>query len=99
MIRFKKRTQIHSVECIPNLNLLGHAQLVELSVGSRCGGHGICGGDRLRIPLEQMSMFSAITDKEREHLSKEDLALGWRLGCQTYPDQSTLDIEIEVLDD
>ena len=79
----------HSVDfCERNLNLLAHAQAIELEVGSRCGGHGVCGGDRIRLPvgLTQPERLSPITEKERQHLSSEQLAQGWRLACQCFPE-------------
>ena len=96
MIQFKIGSNTYPVECVLQLNLLGHAQLLELGIGSLCGGHGVCGGDRLRISMDQMFAFSPVTDKEREHLSNELLAQGWRLGCQTYPNRGDLNVEIEV---
>jgi ferredoxin len=80
--------------CDRNLNLLAHAQLIELDIGSECGGHGVCGKDRLR--LEAGSKVSPITDEEREHLSKKELEQGWRLGCQCYPEESGASITATV---
>lgn len=79
--------------CDRNLNLLAHAQLVELDIGSECGGHGICGKDRLKLAPEARALVSPPTEEEREHLSKEQLAQGWRLGCQCYPEKSGMRIE------
>lgn len=77
-----------------NLNLLAHAQTLELEVGSRCGGHGICGGDRIRIlgtpPL------SEITEAERRHLSEAELAAGIRLACQCFPNDSAIALRVEI---
>ena len=80
--------------CMAKLNLLAHAQAIELDIGSRCGGHGVCGGDRIRIPPESAAAFSPIRDAEREHLSPEDLALGYRLACQCFPESDTLDVTV-----
>jgi ferredoxin len=92
---------IGSVEdLIPKLNLLAHAQLIELLIGSRCGGHGICGGDLLRIELaDQRAFFSLPSEIEREKLSENDLQKGMRLACQCYPNQNDKgkEIVIEVL--
>jgi ferredoxin len=85
--------------CEPQLNLLAHAQAIELEIGSRCGGHGICGGDRVRIdlPVEERSRrLSRITEDEREHLSDEELQEGWRLACQCFPQPGTLSLTIEA---
>ncbi len=71
--------------CDPRLNLLAHAQVIELEIGSRCGGHGQCGGDRVRIPAD--ALVSAPTHEEREHLSAAELAQGFRLACQCFPEK------------
>lgn len=68
------------------LNLLAHAQMIELEIGSECGGHGHCGGDRVR--LARGARVSAPSPEEREHLSAEELAQGWRLACQCFPEPS-----------
>ena len=80
--------------CETQLNLLAHAQCIELDIGSRCGGHGICGGDRIRIPADSADAFSPITEKERQHLTAEELNAGWRLGCQCWPNRRDLDVYI-----
>lgn len=80
----------HTGICDPNLNLLAHAQSIELEIGSRCGGHGICGRDRIRVL--NSDKLSPITDDERSHLSKGELANGWRLACQCFPQEKDLDL-------
>jgi ferredoxin len=81
--------------CEPNLNLLAHAQAIELDIGSRCGGHGKCGGDRLRVLGNFENLLSPVTDDERRWLSSSEISEGYRLGCQCFP-QST-DAEIRVV--
>lgn len=91
-IKLKK----HDTEaCIKNLNILGHAQLIELDIGSRCGGHGVCGGDRVQIPENMRRFFSDVTDDEKNHLTEAQLKAGWRLACQCYPNTDELDLNIE----
>ncbi|MGZ3699412.1 MAG: hypothetical protein ACXWPM_02200 [Bdellovibrionota bacterium] len=80
--------------CDRNLNLLAHAQLLELDIGSQCGGHGKCGGDRLRMP--PTAKLSPITELERVHLSGEELAQGWRLACQCFPEEADQSLEAET---
>jgi len=82
--------------CETQLNLLAHAQCIELDIGSRCGGHGVCGGDRVRIPAEHQGAFSPVTEKERQHLSARELQDGWRLACQCWPDRADLDLSIQA---
>lgn len=83
------------VDCYSHLNLLAHAQMEEVQVGSRCGGHGICGGDRIQI-LSGSSDLSPITSAEKEHLSPEEIAQGWRLACQCWPEKDSTKIRVEV---
>lgn len=80
----------------PNLNLLAHAQTLELEVGSRCGGHGKCGGDRVKILSGSRASLSEITEIERGHLSRGDLEKGYRLACQCFPNDAEGALKIEV---
>jgi ferredoxin len=82
--------------CDRNLNLLAHAQTIELESGSRCGGHGVCGGDR--IQTSNASQLSPLTEAEREHLTPEELRAGWRLACQCFPDKSDQLIRVKLSD-
>jgi ferredoxin len=83
--------------CEPNLNLLAHAQCIELDIGSRCGGHGVCGGDKIQIPLGDLSFFSPPTEHEKKHLSKEQLQQGIRLACQCFPNSSDISTELKII--
>lgn len=98
-IRFHQCQSINDVDfCESQLNLLAHAQAIELDIGSRCGGHGICGGDRVKIdlPLEARHQLSRITEDERKHLTDEELREGWRLACQCFPQPDTKTLEIQT---
>jgi ferredoxin len=90
---FKKGSSQTEVECLRNLNLLAHAQMEELEIGSRCGGYGECGGDRIRVE-SGMEFLSPITDAEREHLSAEEIAQGFRLACQSFPQKDGAEIRV-----
>ncbi len=79
------------------LNILAHAQCIELDVGSRCGGHGVCGGDRIKLDPTTLALCSPVTDAEREHLSDAEIAAGIRLACQCWPNASTSDFRVTVL--
>jgi ferredoxin len=79
----------------PDLNLLGHAQSIELEVGSRCGGHGVCGGDRIRIHSSLLPL-SEVTDAERRHLTAAELEAGYRLACQCFPSDPALSLRVEI---
>ena len=104
-IKFTNRGQsIETDFCEPNLNLLAHAQALEIGIGSRCGGHGACGGDVVRVWVQIVdaasegteSPLSAVTEAEREHLSSEQIAMGYRLACQCYPNKKGLHLKVEA---
>lgn len=61
-----------------------------VGLGSFCGGKGTCGKCKIHILSGQVS---PLTEKEKEHLSPEDIAQGYRLACLTKV-QETLKIEI-----
>ena len=76
------------VESYSQLNLLAHAQIVERSLQSRCGGHCECCTCRVLV-IE--GRVSAMKDDERTLLSKarvlsNDGAPQWRLACQCFPE-------------
>jgi len=48
-------------------------------IESTCGGRGTCGKCRVQVT----SGATPITPADLQHLSAEDLAVGWRLSCQT----------------
>ena len=92
-IRFSKNQQILDTEaCEINLNILAHAQLIELDIGSICGGHGHCGKDRILIQVKDQTHLSPITEKERKFLTQDELSKGYRLACQCYPEKENLNI-------
>jgi ferredoxin len=96
MIKFHgKNSATTTVPCMRSLNLLGHAQLEEIELGSRCGGYGECGGDKIQITAGQ-EFLSPITDSEKEHLTAEELQKGMRLGCQCFPQSDRVEIEVLI---
>jgi ferredoxin len=94
MLTFQGPTESFAIEAEPQLNLLAHAQLDEWTLGSRCGGHGECGGDRIQIQNAQPGDFSPLTAAEIELIKEEDLNLGWRLACQCWPERKDLNVTI-----
>jgi len=96
-IRFEREGGVGGVVdfCDENLNVLAHAQSIELDLGSRCGGHGICGGDVIRIPEAIRSEFSGVTEDEKKHLSGPRISQGFRLACQCFPNRAIADARIE----
>lgn len=84
------------IPCFRQLNLLAHAQMEEISTGSKCGGHGICGKDRIRILERDRKKLSPLTEIERKFLTEEEIQNGYRLACQCWPNEDDLSIEIIV---
>jgi ferredoxin len=95
-ILFKTKTSTTTVPCMRSLNILGHAQIEEIEVGSRCGGYGECGGDKVQITAGH-EFLTPMTAAEKEHLTAEELQKGIRLGCQCFPQSDNVEIEIQVL--
>lgn len=92
----KKDSRVFDTETTePNLNLLAHAQLIELEIGSICGGHGICGKDRIQIDINDQKKFSTPTADEKKHLTTEEIEAGFRLACQCYPEITHMDAMIK----
>lgn len=95
-ITFEGPKKSVEVPCSRGLNLLGHAQIEEFEIGSRCGGHGACGGDLVQI-LECDGKLSEITPLEKNHISSEKLAKGFRLACQAFPMNDHQKIKVKTL--
>lgn len=95
MIRFRKKNgNTEEVgECLASLNILGHAQLEQIDLGSQCGGHGICGKDKILIESSS-GLVSKLNETEKAHLSSDEIAQGWRLACQCFPQQDGLEITV-----
>jgi ferredoxin len=94
---FHKNGIDHDTEvCLRGLNLLGHAQILELHIGSTCGGHGKCGADRLVLGQEDQARVNSPTAIELAHLGPEKIAAGVRLGCQVFPNEDGLSIRATI---
>ena len=70
--------------------------MIELFIGSQCGGHGKCGKDRVMLNTQDQSYVNPPTEIERAHLTEQDLARGVRLACQCFPERDNLKIEAIV---
>lgn len=96
-IRFKKETEIFDSELgLRGLNLLAHAQLIELEIGSQCGGYGRCGKDVVYLKESDRLKVSRPTEIEKRHLPEEQLAVGARLACQCFPNEDGIELEISL---
>jgi ferredoxin len=97
-VKFLRKSEILDSEvCWQGLNLLGHAQMIELFIGSKCGGHGECGADRVRLRPEDQAKVNAPGAVEKSFLSAEELASGVRIACQCFPNEDGLSIQVEML--
>jgi len=63
--------------------------LFEQGVEFPCGGRGRCRGCRIRL----LRGTATVNEAQREILSEEEIAKGWRLACQCVPET---DLEIEL---
>ncbi len=99
-VKFNKNGKIFDSEvCLQGLNILAHSQMIELNVGSDCGGYGRCGGDRVRFSEADQKLVNGLTEIEKVHLSEEDLKKGWRLACQCFPNEDGLEFTVELRTD
>lgn len=71
-----------SVACPENSNLLRISLREKGGIPFKCGG-GLCGTCRCHIDAG-LANLDAVKDKERNHLSEEDLRNGFRMACQTF---------------
>jgi ferredoxin len=65
-----------------NSNLLRVSLRERGGIPFKCGG-GLCGTCRCRIE-QGIANTDAVKPKERNHLTDEDLANGYRMACQTF---------------
>jgi Na+-transporting NADH:ubiquinone oxidoreductase subunit F len=84
-----------TLESSLGLNILGHAQIEECEIGSRCGGHGVCGGDKVRI-MKGHESLSEVTEKEMKHLNTKEIKNHYRLGCQAFLNDPDAEVIVEV---
>lgn len=69
-------------KCRTNQSLLDAAQQFGVDLISVCGGLGICG----RCVVQPLTGdLTDLTDADRENLSAQELAQGYRLACMAYP--------------
>ena len=82
MIRVTLLTNGRTITGPANSNLLRLSIREKGGIPFKCGG-GLCGTCRCRIE-EGLANTDAVKDKERNHLTAEDLAAGYRMACQTF---------------
>jgi ferredoxin len=71
-----------SVQAPENSNLLRVSLREKGGIPFKCGG-GLCGTCRCLIE-KGIENTDAVKPKERNHLTAEDLARGYRMACQTF---------------
>ena len=67
------------IDAAPGYTLLEAAQSAGVALSAVCGGVGVCGDCRVRVPH---GAVSALNSTEREHLLDSEIADGLRLACQ-----------------
>ena len=65
-----------------NSNLLRISLREKGGIPFKCGG-GLCGTCRCKIE-SGLENTDAVKDKERKHLTEDDLSRGYRMACQTF---------------
>lgn len=95
-VEFHFKKEKKTVPCYRSLNLLAHAQIENISLGSQCGGHGVCGKDQIQIDPQKKYLFSPPSMRELHHLGEEKIKQGWRLACQCFPAEDQLEIIIKT---
>lgn len=78
------------VEADQDQSLLAIAQESGIALAAVCGGVGVCGACKVRLMAGQLSQ---VTSAEKETFTADELAAGWRLGCQAFP---LSDLKIEI---
>lgn len=69
-------------ECQAGKTLLDCARDLGVELVNICGGEGTCGSCVVQVLAGELS---PVTDAEREFLSEEELAQGYRLACRASP--------------
>ncbi|MFO7773903.1 MAG: 2Fe-2S iron-sulfur cluster-binding protein, partial [Dehalococcoidia bacterium] len=69
-------------ECRKNDSLLACARRLGIGISSICGGEGTCHSCRVQV---LNGTVSSPTPSEQEVFTPQELKMGWRLACQTYP--------------
>ncbi len=96
-VKFKTATGVHDTgDCFLNLNLLAHSQLIELDIGSQCGGYGKCAGDKIILAEADRKKVSAPNAIELHQLTAEEIQKGFRLACQCFPNQNNEELVISL---
>jgi ferredoxin len=67
-----------------NSNLLRVSIREQGGIPFQCGG-GICGTCKCRIE-RGLEHTDAVKQRERKHLSEEEISQGYRMACQTFVD-------------
>ncbi|MDH4127294.1 MAG: 2Fe-2S iron-sulfur cluster-binding protein [Spirochaetota bacterium] len=72
-----------TVEYNPVISLLNNFNILQVPIGSKCGGRGNCGTCKFKL-IEGHKFVTPINKTEKFRLTKEELNEGWRLSCQTH---------------
>ena len=88
---FVKVNGTHTLECASGLNLMTLLVRSGYELNNACGGRGVCGKCKVRIPNTSESEFSKT---EKMFLTPEEQRQGIRLACMVRVRQ---DLEVETL--
>ncbi|TDV11662.1 2Fe-2S iron-sulfur cluster-binding protein [Paraburkholderia caballeronis] len=71
-----------TVDAQPNSNLLRVSLREQGGIPFKCGG-GLCGTCKCKVEQGRENTDD-VKQKERRHLSADELAAGYRMACQTF---------------
>ena len=80
------------ISCLQGESILEMLLRNNMAVSAVCGGNGTCGKCKIRILEGELPA----TMVDRSFFSKEELAMGYRLGCKAFPKEWC---KIQIFDD
>ena len=77
--QFENGAQEVHFSAAPGSTILEAAKAANVAIDAPCNGNGSCGKCRVKL------VSGDVTGMQTGHISDEDYAAGWRLGCATKP--------------
>lgn len=72
-----------TIDFNPAISLLNNFNMLQIPIGSQCGGRGNCGTCKYQV-IEGKQFITPINGTERFRLTEEQLKNNWRLACQSF---------------
>ena len=77
----------------PQETIMECAQAAGVMLENVCGGHGTCGKCKVKVIIGE---FNPITEEEKNGLTEQEIAEGYRLACKLVPKMAFRTCEIEL---